>query len=215
MRIGADNKITVISKHLEMGQGVYTGLATLLADELDADWSQVFVEGAPADNARYKNLLMGYQGTGGSSSIANSFTQYREAGAAARAMLIAAAAGQWQVPADGITVARSIVRHSATGKQAKFGELVALAATQPVPAQVKLKDPAQFTYIGHSMGRVDSIDKSSGAAIFTQDIQLPGMLTAVVARPPRFGAKVRGVDAAAARAVKGVVAVVQFETPAS
>ena len=215
VRIGGDGKVTVISKHLEMGQGAYTGLATLVADELDADWSQVVVEGAPADSARYKNLLFGSQGTGGSTSIANSFMQYREAGAAARAMLVAAAAGQWQVPAGEIAVARSVVRHAASGRQAKFGDLVALAAAQPVPAQVQVKDPSQFVYIGKSMGRVDAQDKGNGAAIFTQDIQLPGMLTALVARPPRFGAKVRGFDATAARAVKGVVAVVQFDTPAS
>jgi isoquinoline 1-oxidoreductase subunit beta len=215
VRIGADGKVTVISKHLEMGQGAYTGLATLVADELDADWQQMRVEGAPADNARYKNLLFGFQGTGGSTAMANSYTQYREAGAAARAMLIAAAAAQWQVSAGEISVARGVVQHAASGKQARFGELVALAAAQPVPAAVKLKDPAQFTYMGKSMGRVDALAKSDGSAIYTQDIKLPGMLTAVVARPPRFGAKVRGFDDTAARAVAGVVAVVQFDTPAS
>jgi isoquinoline 1-oxidoreductase beta subunit len=215
VRIGADNKITVISKHLEMGQGVYTGLAMLVADELDADWNQVYVEAAPADNARYKNLTFGFQGTGGSTSMANSFMQYREAGAAARAMLVAAAAAQWQVPAGDIMVARGVVQHAASGKQAKFGELVALAAAQPVPAAVKVKDPAQFAFIGKSVGRVDAPAKSDGSAIFTQDIKLPGMLTAVVARPPRFGATVRGFDATAARGIAGVVAVVQFDTPAS
>ena len=215
VRISADGKVTVISKHLEMGQGTYTGLASLLADELDADWAQVYVEGAPADNARYKNLRFGFQGTGGSTAMANSFTQYREAGAAARAMLVAAAAAEWHVAAGDITVARGVVQHAASGKQAKFGELVALAAAQPVPAAVKLKDPSQFIYIGKGMGRLDAAEKSNGTAIYTQDIQLPGMQTAVVARPPLFGAKVRGFDAAAARAVNGVVAVVQFDTPAS
>jgi isoquinoline 1-oxidoreductase beta subunit len=147
--------------------------------------------------------------------MANSFQQYREAGAAARAMLVAAAAAQWQVPAGEITVARGVVRHAASGKQARFGELVALAAAQPVPAAVKLKEPAQFVYIGKGLGRVDAAEKANGTAIYTQDFRLPGMLTAVVARPPRFGAKVSSYDATAAQAVKGVVAVVQFATPVS
>ena len=155
VRIDADGKVTVISKHLEMGQGAYTGLATLLADELDADWNSVEVEGAPADPARYQNLFMKMQGTGGSSSIANSFMQYREAGAAARAMLVAAAAAQWGVGAGEITVTRGVVKHP-SGKQAKFGELVAAAAQQPVPATVKLKEPGQYIYIGHSMERPDA-----------------------------------------------------------
>jgi isoquinoline 1-oxidoreductase beta subunit len=212
VRIDADNFVTVISKHLEMGQGVYTGLATLLADELDADWNQVRVEGAPADSTRYQNLGMHMQGTGGSNSMANSFTQYREAGAAARAMLVAAAAAQWQVPAGEITVTRGVLRH-AGGKQAKFGELVELAASQPVPAAVKLKDAAQFNYIGHSMGRTDALVKTDGSATYTADLVLPDMLVACVARPPRFGARVRGFDAAPAQAVAGVVAVLPFETP--
>ena len=214
VRIQADGQVIVISKHLEMGQGAYTGLATVLADELDADWSQVRVEGAPADAARYQNLFMRMQGTGGSSSMANSYTQYREAGAAARAMLVAAAAAQWQVSASEISVAKGVLKH-ASGKQAKFGELVAAAAQQPVPATVKLKEPAQYTLIGHSLGRVDSVAKTDGTAIYTADLALPGMLVACVARPPRFGARVRGFDAAAAQAVPGVVAVVPFETPAS
>ena len=212
VRIDADNNVIVISKHLEMGQGVYTGLATLIADELDADWNQVEVVGAPADNARYQNLFMKMQGTGGSSSMANSFTQYREAGAAARAMLVAAAAAQWQVPAGEISVARGVLKHG-SGKSAKFGELVAAAAQQPVPASVKLKEAPQYTYIGHSMGRMDAHAKSDGTAIYTSDLTLPGMLVACVARPPRFGARVKSFDAAPAQAVAGVVAVVPFETP--
>ena len=213
LRIGADDSVTIISKHLEMGQGVYTGLATLVADELDADWKQLRVEGAPADDARYKNLFLGFQGTGGSTAIANSFMQYREAGATARAMLVAAAAAQWQVAASEISVSRGVVSHAASGRHAKFGELVGAAAQQGVPTGVKLKDPAQFAYIGRAVPRLDAQDKVNGAALFTQDVKLPDMLTAVVAHPPRFGAKVRGVDAAAAKAVKGVIAVVPFATP--
>ncbi len=138
LRIGEDNSVTVVSKHLEMGQGTYTGLATIVAEELDAAWSQVRVESAPADNSRYNNLNWGpMQGTGGSSAIANSWEQLRRAGASARAMLVAAAAQRWQVPAQEIAVAGGVVRHEASGRQASFGELASAAAEQPVPKQVE------------------------------------------------------------------------------
>jgi len=212
LRITADGTVTVISKHLEMGQGVFTGLATLVAEELDADWSQIRVEGAPADTARYKNILMGMQGTGGSSSIANSYEQYRQAGGAARAMLVAAAAQSWKVPARDIRIARGKVSHAASRKQAGFGELIAIAATLPVPTDIKLKNANQFVYIGKPAARVDTVAKTNGAAIFTQDFKLPGMLTAVVLHPPRFGAKVSRIDDAKARAMKGVVDVVSFDS---
>lgn len=210
LRIGADDSVTVISKHLEMGQGSYTGLATLLADELDADWAQVRVEGAPADAKRYNNLFWGpAQGTGGSTAMANSWMQMRRAGAAARAMLVAAAAQRWQVPAAGIGVARGVVSHPASGRVARFGELADAAATQAVPAEVRLKAPEDFTLIGKQAPRKDSAEKTDGRARFTQDVQLPGMRVAVVAHPPRFGATVRAFDATAARKVRGVVDVVQ------
>jgi isoquinoline 1-oxidoreductase beta subunit len=196
-----------------MGQGAYTGLATLVADELDADWAQVRVEGAPADAKLYNNLAWGpFQGTGGSSSVANSFEQLRKAGATARALLVGAAAKRWGVPASEITVSQGVVQHK-SGKSARFGELVADAAKLPVPSDVKLKDPSQYTLIGKDAARVDSRAKSTGAAVFTQDIRFPGMLTAVVAHPPRFGAKLTSFDAAKAKAVKGVKSVVQFTTP--
>jgi isoquinoline 1-oxidoreductase subunit beta len=211
LRIAEDNTVTVISKHLEMGQGTYTGLATIVAEELDADWSQVRVEGAPADAKRYNNLSWGpAQGTGGSTAIANSWQQLRQAGAAARAMLVAAAARQWQVPAAEIVVANGIVLHQASGRKASFGQLAAAAAELPPPAKVKLKDPKDFKLIGKRLPRKDSVDKTTGKAIFTQDIHLPGMLTAVVAQPPRFGARVKSFDGAKARAVNGVVEVVQI-----
>jgi isoquinoline 1-oxidoreductase beta subunit len=209
IRIGGDGTVTIVSKHLEMGQGVYTGLATLVAEELDADWSTVKVEGAPADAKRYNNLFWGpAQGTGGSTAIANSFEQMRSAGATARAMLVAAAAEQWKVPASQISVKAGVVSHAASGKKAGFGELAEAAGRQAVPAEVKLKDPKDFTLIGRSAPRVDSVSKTTGRAIFTQDVKLPGMLTAVVAHPPRFGGKVASVDDKAARAIKGVTDVV-------
>jgi isoquinoline 1-oxidoreductase subunit beta len=213
VRIGRDDVVTVFAKHLEMGQGIYTGLATIIAEELDADWNQMRVEGAPVNTALYNNLLWGaIQGTGGTTSIANSFEQLRQAGATARALLIAAAARQWQVPAAGITIDAGIVRHG-SGKSAPFGELVSMAASLPVPGDARPKEPSAYTRIGRSMPRVDSRAKSTATAIYTQDVRLPGMLTAVVAHPPRFGCKVRGFDAAGAKAIEGVKAIVAFQTP--
>src|ERR1700727_455356 len=145
VRIGSDNSVTVIAKHIEMGQGAYTGIATVLAEELDADWTQIRVESAPADAKRYANLAFGtMQGTGGSSAMANSWMQLREAGAKARAMLLSAAAGQWRVPATELTVAKGIVYHQASRRQAPFGSLVRTAASIPVPSQVTLKEPKDF-----------------------------------------------------------------------
>jgi len=210
VRIAPDNTVTIISKHIEFGQGTYTGLATILAEELDADWSQVRVESAPADAARYNNLLFGaVQGTGGSSSVANSWEQLRKAGAMARAMLVAAAAREWGVPAAEITVERGVLSHARTGRRATFGELAVKAATLPPPADVKLKDAKDFALIGRRLPRLDSKAKTDVSAVFTMDVYLPDMLTAVIARPPRFGAKVRSFDPSAALQVKGVTNVVQ------
>ncbi|HEY3077015.1 MAG TPA: xanthine dehydrogenase family protein molybdopterin-binding subunit [Burkholderiales bacterium] len=217
VRIAADNTVTVIVKHLEMGQGTYTGLPTLVAEELDADWSQMRVEAAPADAKRYNNLMWGpAQGTGGSSSLPNSYEQLRKAGAAARLMLVGAAAERWNVPAAEITVTRGVVEHKKTKKRAKFGELAAAASTQVVPADALLKDSKDFVYIGKAaLPRTDARAKSNGSAQFTQDVKLPGMLTAVVLHPPRFGAKLKSFDAAKAKAMPGVVNVVAFSTPAT
>ena len=213
VRIGTDDLVTVISKHLEMGQGTYTGLATIVAEELDAAWSQVRVEGAPADGKRYGNTQWGpVQGTGGSTAIANSWAQLRQAGATARAMLVAAAAQQWQVPAEEITVSNGVVAHAPSGRDAGFGQLAEAAAQLPVPSEVTLKDPKDFSLIGHHVPRKDSADKINGKARFTQDVHLPDMLTAVVAHPPRFGAKLGTFDATAALAIDGVVDVVEIPT---
>ncbi|HEX5392640.1 MAG TPA: xanthine dehydrogenase family protein molybdopterin-binding subunit [Rhodocyclaceae bacterium] len=209
LRIGSDNTVTVIAKHLEMGQGTHTGLATLVAEELDAAWSQLRIEGAPADAKRYNNLLWGpMQGTGGSSAMANSFGQMRMAGASARAMLVAAAAKQWQVPANEIVVSEGALAHQPSKRKAIFGELAEAASHQPVPADVTLKDPKNFKLVGKHAPRKDSADKINGKAQFTQDVHLPGMLTAVVAHSPRFGGKMKTFDASRAKAVPGVVAVV-------
>jgi isoquinoline 1-oxidoreductase beta subunit len=210
LRIAPDNTVTIIAKHIEFGQGTYTGLATILAEELDADWSQVRVESAPADATRYNNLLFGaVQGTGGSTAMANSWEQLRKAGAMARAMLVAAAAQEWGVPAAEISVSKGVLSHARTSRRASFGELASKAAAVPPPADVKLKDPKDFKLIGRRLPRQDSKPKTDGSAQFTLDVYMPDMLTAVIARPPRFGAKVRSLDASAALQVKGVTDVVQ------
>jgi isoquinoline 1-oxidoreductase beta subunit len=213
IRISPDNTVTVIVKHVEMGQGTYTGLPTLVAEELDADWSQIRAEGAPADASQYGNLFWGVQATGGSTALANSYEQLRNAGAAARAMLVAAAAEKWQVPASEIRVERGVVLSG--DRRATFGELATDAAKQAVPSAVKLKDPKDFVLIGKPAIRTDARAKSNGTAIFTQDVKLPGMLTAVVLHPPRFGAKLKSFDATKAKQVNGVEQVVAFSSPAT
>lgn len=211
IRIGTDNLVTVVCKHHEMGQGNTTGLATLVADELDADWSLVRTEYAPSDAKRYANLLFGnLQGTGGSSAIANSFLQYRAAGASARAMLVAAAADEWKVPANEIRTSNSTLT-DASGRRATYGQMATAAAKQTPPAHPQLKTPDQFTLIGkeHATPRVDSPEKCNGTAIYTIDKKLPGLLTAVIAWPPSFGATLVSFDATEAKKVKGVMHVVK------
>lgn len=205
VRITPDNQVIIRMKHLEMGQGTYTGLATILADELDAAWEQVVPEAAPADANRYKNLAFGVQGTGGSTAIANSYMQLRQAGAAAKQMLIGAAAKEWDVPASDITITQGVVK-GPNNQSTTLGALANLAAKQPVPKpeSLTLKTPDQFIYIGQSMPRVDK-GKSDGTATFTIDIKQPNMLTAVIAHTPRFGGKVKTVDDSKTQAMKGVV----------
>jgi isoquinoline 1-oxidoreductase subunit beta len=213
VRIAPDSTVTLICKHLEAGQGVWTGLPAIVAEELDASWEQMRVESAPAEVPLYGNLAFGgkIQGTGGSTATANSWQQLRQAGATARAMLVAAAAKQWNVPAAEITVGEGVVAHAATARKASFGELAGSAAQQPVPTQVALKDPASFRIIGkENLPRLDSRAKSTGKQQFAIDVMLPGMMTAVVMRPPRFGGKVSSFDATKAKAVPGVVDVVQI-----
>lgn len=211
VHITPDDWVVVIVKHHEMGQGVTTGMATLVAEELDADWARVRAEYAPSDPTRYNNLSWGpVQGTGGSSAIRAGHEQMRQAGATARAVLLAAAAQRWQVPVSELRVQKGVISH-ASGKHARFGELAQAAAKLPVPKDVQLKDPKQFTLIGTQRARrLDSVAKSTGAAIYTADLQLPGMLTAVVLRPPAFEARLTQLDKSAAKAIPGVVDVVQI-----
>jgi isoquinoline 1-oxidoreductase beta subunit len=213
VHVSADNIVTVLIKHIEFGQGPFTGLATLVAEEMDASWAQMRAEHAPADQKLYANLFMGLQGTGGSTAMANSYMQMRKAGAMARWMLVHAAAQSWGVSADQIAVKDGVLSGPG-GKTGQFGEFVAAAAKLTPPQDVPLKNPAKFELIGRdrSVGRVDSRAKSTGKANFSIDQSAPGMLTVMVAHPPRFGAKVARFDEKKAMAVKGVVAVRQIST---
>lgn len=209
IRISPDDWVTVVIKHHEMGQGATTGLATLVADELDADWSRVRPEYAGADDKLYANLYFGAQGTGGSTSIANSWEQMRRAGATARAMLTQAAAQAWGVPLAEVQASNGVLSH-ASGKSARYGEMAERAGGLPVPADVTLKTPEQFTLIGkRKTPRLDSLGKSTGRAQYTTDVKLDGLLTAVIARPPMIGARLKSFDAKAAKGVVGVTDVVE------
>ncbi|TGE02352.1 xanthine dehydrogenase family protein molybdopterin-binding subunit [Methylobacterium nonmethylotrophicum] len=210
VRIAADDTVTVVIKHLDMGQGNTTGLATIVAEELDADWGQMRADFAPADASLYNNLAFGpIQGTGGSTAVANSWIQLRKAGAAARAMLVAAAAQEWKVPVGEITIEKGVLRHP-SGKESRFGAFAAKAATQAVPENPTLKDPSAFRLIGTRLPRLDSKAKTDGSAQYALDVRRPGQLTALVARAPRFGATLKSVDDSAAKAVPGVVQVVRI-----
>ena len=213
IRVGADGWVTVVNKHIEFGQGTGAGLAAIVAEEMDADWDQVKVVQAPANTKVYANTAFGFQGTGGSSAVANSWTQLRTAGAAARAMFVTAAAARFGAPAGELTVKNGVVSHAASGKQASFAELLADAGKVAPPQKPALKDPKDFSLIGTDrVRRKDALAKSTGTARFTQDVHLPNMLTAMVAHPPLFGGKVKSFDASAALKVPGVVDVFKIPT---
>lgn len=203
LRIAPDNTVTVVCKHIEFGQGPYTGIATILADEIDADWGQIKVVSAPADVEKYKNLAFGVQGTGGSTAMANSWDQIREAGAEARARLVTAAAGAWKVDPKTITIEKGIVKDQA-GHSATLGELAERAQAVTLTGPVTPKQPSEWRLIGKGVPRVDTPPKTDGSARFTIDVKLPDMLTCLIARPSRFDAKVKSYDPAVALAVPGV-----------
>jgi isoquinoline 1-oxidoreductase beta subunit len=208
LRVAPDNTVTVIVNRLEFGQGVHTALPMVIADELDADWAQMRAELAPAGDA-YKDPAFGMQITGGSGTIAHSFTQYREVGARARAMLVAAAAEQWKVSPSQCRSAKGLV-YGPAGQKATYGQLADAAMKQPVPETVTLKDAKQFRYVGKPMKRLDARAKSSGRQQFGIDFKPEGAKVAVVAHPPVFGAKVAKFDAAKAKAIRGVLEVVEI-----
>ena len=211
VRIAPDNTVTIVAKHLEMGQGSHTGLATVVAEELDADWAQVRVEAAPSDATRYNNLVWGpVQGTGGSSAIANSWAQLRKAGATARAMLVAAAAAEvGRAREQPRRWTRASCRTPRPGAARPSASWPRPRRRSPCPPRSPLKDPKDFKLIGKAAPRVDSKAKTDGSARFTIDVYLPDMLTAVIARPPLFGATVKSIDKTAALKVPGVTDVVE------
>ena len=209
LRIDPDGTVTIRINRLEFGQGSHTGLARVLADELDADWRKVRAELAPAAEA-YKDPIFGIQMTGGSNSIQNSFTQYRELGARARAMLVEAAARQWGVDAQTVETREGRLL-SADGRSAGYGEMSTAAMALPVPASVTLKTPDRFRLIGKAADRLDTPAKSDGRQSFGIDARRPGMKTVLIARPPHFGGAVAGFDDREARGVRGVDHVMQVD----
>jgi isoquinoline 1-oxidoreductase beta subunit len=203
IRIASDDSVTIISNHSEMGQGIYTSLPMLLNEELEADWSKIKVEAAPVDPA-YNHTVFGVQMTGGSTTTPSEWERFRKMGAMARLMLIDAAAQKWGVPAAECRVEKGVVSHAATGKQAAYGSLVDAASQLKPPTEIPLKDPKQFTLIGKSVRRLDTPSKVNGTAQFGLDVRLPGMLFALVARPPVFGGKVVSFDATESLKIPGV-----------
>jgi len=209
VHIKPDGRIVITVNRVELGQGVQTALPMILADEMDADWSQVTAEIAPAGEV-YKDPVLGIQIVGGSSSIPNSFTQYRELGAKMRALLVTAAADRWHVAAEQCRAEDSVV-YGPGNRSARYAELATEAAGKPVPNKVRLKNPSQFRIIGKRVRRLDSKAKCDGSQKFGLDVDLPGMKIALVARPPVFGGRVRSFDDKEARSIAGVLDV--FEIP--
>ena len=208
--IAPDGIVTVVCHRSEMGQGVRTSVAMVVADELDADWSKVRVKQAPGDEARYGN-----QNTDGSRSLRHSMEPLRRVGASARAMLEAAAAARWGVPADQVKARNHELVHAPTGRKLGYGDVAAAAATLPIPVRetLRLKAPAEFRYIGKGdIALVDGSDMVRGRAVYGADVRLDGMVYAVVARPPVLGGQVKSFDPAKALAVPGVLRVVELKS---
>ena len=205
LRIGSDDSVTVLLAHSEMGQGIWTGLAMLIAEELDCDWSKVRCEHAPAA-AVYGHPAMGLQMTGGSTTTHGEFDRYRNVGAMAKAMLLRAAATSWKATPDKLTAAKGVI--SFGGKTLKYGEVAEAAMKLPPPKTVKLKEPKDWKLIGTKVRRLDTPEKITGKAQFGMDVSFPGLRTAVVLRPPAFGAKLVKFDGADALKVPGVEQVV-------
>ena len=208
VRVGTDDSITIIANHSEMGQGVYTSLPMMLAEELECDWTKVRVEPAPVDPA-YNHSVFGLQMTGGSTTTTSEYDRFRKMGAMARIMLIAAAAQNWNVDAQTCRAEKGYVIHAASGRRAAYGSLAEAASKQTPPTDIPLKDPKNFTIIGKPIHRLDTPSKTNGTAQFGLDVYIPGMLTAVVARAPVFGGKVVSFNADKAKAIPGVVDVRQ------
>jgi isoquinoline 1-oxidoreductase beta subunit len=212
IRINGDGQVTLTMPFVEMGQGTYTSIPMLIAEELEVDLDQVRLEHAPPNDKIYGNpLLAGVQATGGSTAIRAAWQPLREAGAAARMMLIAVAAERWNVDAASCRAEQGAVLHEGSGRRLAYGDLAAEAAQIPVPAKVSLKAPAEFRLIGKAAKRLDTPAKVNGTAVFGIDARPAGVKIAAVAQSPVFGGRVKGVNEAAAKAVKGVRQVVRLE----
>src|SRR5580693_5267345 len=198
LRITPDNKTTIVVARSEMGQGVRTALPMILAEELEADWKQIEIEQAGA------STLFGDQGTGGSASIHSTWDPMRKAGAAAREMLISAAALTWNVPRSSCTAESSHIKHAATNRSLSYGELVGKASTLPIPTDVPLKQSKDYKIVGQRLPRVDSPAKVKGEAVFGIDFRMPGMKFAVLSRCPTIGGKVSGFDDKDSKKISGV-----------
>ncbi len=211
IRIAKDGKVTVTVGQVEMGQGVLTSLPMIVADELEVEWANVSYESAPADKAFGNPAFMGMQGTGGSTSVKGFYNPLRKSAATVREMLIAAAAQSWSVAPGTCKAESGKVIHAASNRSAAYGDLLEAAAKITPPSDPKLKDPKDFKFIGKAVKRLDSPEKVSGKAIFGMDVRVPGMLYATILRSPVIGGKVKSVDDAAAKAVKGVTNIVPLE----
>ena len=211
IRIDADGGVRLVMPNVEMGQGIYTGACMMLAEELDVGMDQVRVEHAPPNEELYAMPLLGGQITGGSTSTRGHWQVLREAGAVARALLVAAAAARWRVDASGCSVARGVVTHAATRRSAGFGSLAAAAGALPMPDKVTLKEPKDFALIGKPLRRVDSADKVTGATQFGIDVKVPGMKIATVMACPTLGGRLVGIDDRRTRAIPGVIDVLRLD----
>jgi isoquinoline 1-oxidoreductase beta subunit len=211
IRIDPNNTVTLIVPRVEMGQGTYTSLPMLIAEELEVDLQQIRVEHAPPDAKLYSDPILGEQATGGSTAIRGAFDPMRRVGATARTMLIAAAAQRWRVSAASCRAERGEVVHVPTGRKLSYGAVAEAAAGQRMPTEVKLKDPKDWKLIGTPAKRLDSPDKVNGRAQFGIDVKVPGMKVATVAACPAFGGKLANVDDSKARAVNGVRQVVRLD----
>jgi isoquinoline 1-oxidoreductase beta subunit len=211
LRIGGDGQIVLTMPYVEMGQGTYTSIPMLIAEELEVDLKQVRLEHAPPNEKLYANPLLGVQATGNSNAIRGAWKPLREAGATARTMLVSAAAKRWNVDPASCRAQRGEVVHAPTGRSLKYGDLAADAARMPVPDNVVLKRPEDFKLIGTPAKRLDTPAKVNGTAVYGIDVRPSGVKIATLAQSPVFGGRVKSVDDAAAKAVKGVRQIVRLD----
>jgi isoquinoline 1-oxidoreductase subunit beta len=211
IRIDRDGAVSMVMPQVEMGQGTYTSMPMLIAEELEVELSRVRLEHAPADDKLYGNPIVKFQVTGGSTSVRGFWEPLRRAGATARSLLIAAAAQTWSVDADACRAEKGEVIHVPTGRSINYGNLVDTAATLPIPEKVALKDPKDFKFIGTAIKRLDAGEKVNGSAQYGIDVKIPGMKVATVAACPVFGGKLESVDDRKAKTIKGVVQIVRLD----